>query len=256
MRNPITDVMKKHRSIRQFEERPLPKGLMEEIVSCGQRASTSSNLQAYSVIEVSDPIRKKELAELCADQKQVHQSASFLVFCADLHRNRLAGMIHDAEYFDGDYVEALLIATVDAALILQNVALAAESHDLGVCMIGAIRNHPKAVGSLLNLPSFVYAVAGLCLGYPAVDPKCKPRLPIDTILHKEHYPEDADQLKHMKDYNQTMIDFYKSQQMHDRDPRWTKVMASRTAKFHDRVELDAFLTNQGFRLRSDPTQLE
>lgn len=119
-------------------------------------------------------------------------------------------------------------------------------------MIGAIRNNPKEVDSLLNLPAFVNAVAGLCLGYPAIDTQCKPRLPIDSILHQEHYPEDADQLRLMKDYDQNMINFYKSQNMHYLDPRWTKVMASRTAKFHEREELDSFLTNQGFRLRSDP----
>ena len=167
MKNSMTELMKKHRSIRNFEDRSLPDGLVEELVSCGQRASTSSNLQAYSVIEVSDPERKKELSKLCADQLQIHQSSTFLVFCADLHRDHLAGKIHAAENFDADYVEALLIATVDASLVLQNVALAAESHGLGICMIGAIRNQPKAVGRLLRLPSYVYAVAGLCIGYPA-----------------------------------------------------------------------------------------
>ena len=160
MKNPITDHIKNHRSIRRFEDRPLPKGLVEELVTCGQGASTSSNLQAYSVIEVSDPKRKKALAELCADQVQIHQSPTFLMFCADLNRDRLAGQLHGVENFDTDYVEALLIATVDAALVLQNVALAAESHGLGICMIGAIRIHPKAVGKLLNLPPLVYAVAG------------------------------------------------------------------------------------------------
>ena len=174
MKNPITDHIKNHRSIRRFEDRPLPKGLVEELVTCGQSASTSSNLQAYSVIEVSDPKRKKALAELCADQVQIHQSPTFLVFCADLNRDRLACQLHGVEKFDTDYVEALLIATVDAALVLQNVALAAESHGLGICMIGAIRIHPKAVGKLLNLPPLVYAVAGLCLGYPAKDQQQKP----------------------------------------------------------------------------------
>ena len=73
MKNPITDHIKNNRSIRRFEDRPLPKGLVEELVTCGQSASISSNLQAYSVIEVSDPKRKKALAELCADQVQIHQ---------------------------------------------------------------------------------------------------------------------------------------------------------------------------------------
>ena len=250
MTNPITDHIKNHRSIRRFEDRPLPKGLVEELVTCGQSASTSSNLQAYSVIEVSDPKRKKALAELCADQVQIHQSPTFLVFCADLNRDRLAGQLHGVENFDTDYVEALLIATVDAALVLQNVALAAESHGLGICMIGAIRIHPKAVGKLLNLPPLVYAVAGLCLGYPAKDQQQKPRLPLETILHQERYPEDDQQINHIKGYDQTMVEFYSSQAMHDKDPRWSKVMAARTARFHERAELDEYLSDQGFHFKA------
>ena len=166
MSNPTIDLLLSHRSVRRFQNRPLPDGVLETLIRCGQQASTSSNLQAYTVIHVADPKRKKRLAELCADQVQIHQSAAFLAFCADLHRDRMANRMHDAERFDGDYAEALMIATVDVALMMQNVAIAAESLGLGICMIGAMRNNPKSVGRLLDLPPYVVAVAGFCIGYP------------------------------------------------------------------------------------------
>ena len=97
--NPTLDLLNSHRTIRRFEDRALPDGLLEKLVDAGRRASTSSNLQAYSVIHVAEPERKKQIAALCADQVQVHQSAAFLVFCADLHRNRLAFGMHDGERF-------------------------------------------------------------------------------------------------------------------------------------------------------------
>ncbi len=247
--NPTLEVLQGHRSIRRFEDRPLPEGMLERLIDCGQRASTSSNLQAYSVVHVADPDRKAELAKLCGDQVQIHQSAAFLAFCADLHRDRLAGEMHGAERFDGDYAEALLIASVDAALVMQNVAVAAESVGLGICMIGAMRNHPRAVGQLLGLPPFVYAVSGFCLGYPAQDPECKPRLPLEAVLHREQYTDDETMREHMEAYDRTMVAFYESQDMHPSDPRWTTVMAGRTGRFHDRAELDAFLKEQGFKVR-------
>ncbi|MBT4139719.1 MAG: NADPH-dependent oxidoreductase, partial [Candidatus Latescibacteria bacterium] len=216
---------------------------------CGQCASTSSNLQTYSIIHVADEQRKQELAKLCADQKQIHQCAAFLVFCADLHRDQMANVMHGGERFDGDYAEALLIATVDVALVMQNVTVAAESIGLGICMIGAMRNEPKAVGALLGLPPFVYAVAGLCIGYPAIDPACKPRLPLKAVLHTEHYLDDETHQDYMTEYDETMTVFYQSQNMHDRDPRWTRVMAGRTGRFHERVELDGFLKDQGFGMQ-------
>ncbi|MDP6042766.1 MAG: oxygen-insensitive NADPH nitroreductase [Candidatus Latescibacteria bacterium] len=253
MSNPTIDLLMSHRSIRKFEDKPLPEGALETLIRCGQQASTSSNVQAYSVIHIADPERKKELAALCSDQAQIHQSAAFLVFFADIHRDLMAKQMHDGERFDGDYAEALMIATVDAALMMQNVAVAAESMGLGICMIGAIRNKPKAVGELLGLPPHVFAVSGFCIGYPAQDPEVKPRLPLDAVLHRERYLDDETHKTHMDAYDQAMVEFYESQGMHDRDPRWTTVMAGRTGQFHVRIELDEYLTDQGFRVRNSGT---
>jgi nitroreductase len=249
MSNATIDLLKAHRSIRRFEDRPLEEATLQTLIECGQSASTSSNLQAYTVIQVADPNRKAELAALCADQVQIHQCGAFLVFCADLYRDRMANAMHEGERFDGDYAEALLIATVDVALVMQNVSVAAESLGLGICMIGAMRNHPKAVGALLGLPPFVYAVAGLCIGYLAQNPDCKPRLPAGAVFHREQYLDDETHHAFMNAYDQTMTEFYQSQGMHDRDPRWTRVMAGRTGRFHDREELDTYLSDQGFGLR-------
>lgn len=250
MSNTTIDLLKSHRSIRRFKDKPLEDGMLETLIECGQCASTSSNLQTYSIIHVADDARKKALAKLCADQKQIHQCAAFLVFCADLHRDHMANKMHGGARFDGDYAEALLIATVDVALVMQNVAVAAESVGLGICMIGAMRNEPKAVGTLLGLPPFVYAVAGLCIGYPAIDPACKPRLPLKAVFHEERYLEDETHQAYMADYDESMTTFYQSQGMHDRDPRWTRVMAGRTGRFHERVALDAFLQDQGFGMKT------
>ena len=247
--NPTIELLKSHRTIRRFTDRQLPDGVLEELIECGQRASTSSNLQAYSIIHIVDPEIREKIAELCADQLQIHQSAAFLVFCADLHRLRVAFDMHDGERFDGDFIEALLIATVDAALVMQNVALAAEAHELGICMIGAMRNHPIQVGELLELPKYVYAVAGFCIGYPDQITEIKPRLPQMAILHRDCYPSDGSQMPLMKSYDQTMTEFYRSQGMHHRDRRWTWHMSDHVGRFHIRSDLDVFLRQQGFGLK-------
>lgn len=252
MSNPTIELLKSHRSVRRFIDQPLPDGLLEELIACGQQASTSSNLQAYSIVHVADPKKKTEIEKLCADQVQIHQSAAFLAFCADLHRNRLAFDQHGGERFDDAYVEALLIATVDASLVMQNVAVAAESHGLGICMIGAIRNHPIEVGALLELPDHVFAVSGFCIGYPdpAHPTAIKPRLPQKAVLHRDHYLNDDAMLVHMETYNQTMTEFYESQGMHDRSPRWTRVVSERAGHFHQRADMDIYLRDRGFDWQS------
>jgi nitroreductase len=253
MPNQTIDLLKSHRTVRRYTDQPLPDGLLEELIACGQCASTSSNLQAYSIIHVADPEKKTEIANLCADQTQIHQSAAFLAFCADLHRDRLAFDLHNGERFDDAFIEALMIAAVDAALVMQNVAVAAEAHGLGICMIGAIRNQPTRVGELLELPKHVFAVSGFCIGYPDPDhpTSVKPRLPQQAILHRDRYLNDDAMLVHAQTYDQTMTEFYNEQGLHDRDPRWTHVMSGRVGRFHDRADLDVFLRKQGFDWQND-----
>jgi hypothetical protein len=69
---------------------------------------------------------------------------------------------------------------------------------------------------------------------------------VEAVLHRERYPSDDEMLAHIETYDRAMVDFYESQGMHDRDPRWSTVMASRTARFHQRGELDGYLQEQGY----------
>lgn len=244
----VMDVLSSHRSVRSFEDRPLPEGLLERLVSAGTRASTSSNMQAYSVISITDPDLKKRLAVLAADQKQIHQSAAFLVVCADVHKMLLACEMHDLPDVDIGYAEVLLLAVIDAALVMQNVAVAAESHGLGICMIGAMRNHPHEVGQALSLPRGVFAISGLCIGYPAEPGEVKPRMPLPAVLHENGYQSDDALRRLIREYDETQSAWYRDRDMHTKDARWSAVVSQRLAQAGRREAVGRFLTEQGLDL--------
>jgi hypothetical protein len=102
------------------------------------------------------------------------------------------------------------LSVVDAALAAERFSSAAESVGLGVCYIGALRNHPEEVAELLGLPSRTFGVFGMCLGYPAADVSAdvKPRLRTDSVWFRESYGE-AD----VAEYDARMQAFYEAQQM-------------------------------------------
>ena len=108
--------------------------------------------------------------------------------------------------------EQLLVASVDAALIAQNVVVAAESEGLGICYIGGIRNNPQEVSELLNLPEHVYPAFGLCLGYPDQDPEVKPRLPLAAILKQDAY-DDSDDEALVASFDDTMHQYYQERKI-------------------------------------------
>ncbi len=178
--------MARHRSRRAYLPDPVGEAQLAWLVDSARHASTSSFIQAYTVIAVRDPERKAEVARLCADQRHIHEAPVFLAICADLHKLELACARHGRR-LHSDSLEIFVQATVDAALLGQNLQLAAESESLGACMIGAARNHPIELATLLGLPPHVYVAFGMTLGWAADDPVPRERMALGAVLHHERY---------------------------------------------------------------------
>lgn len=245
MTNSVIELLKSHRSIRKFTSRPITDELLKELVSAGQCAATSSNLQGVSVIRVRDTRVRRAMAELAGGQGYIEEAAEFLVFCADLHRSSWCCEQAGKTMVEG-MTEHFMIATIDVALFAQNVVVAAESVGLGICYIGALRNDPQQISDLLKLPEQVYPVFGLCLGYPAQGPQCKPRLPLASIFMEESYqPVQAAQIKQ---YDETMRAYYQQRTRGKLDRTWSQDMAALLGK-ESRPHMKAFLEGRGFKLR-------
>jgi nitroreductase len=203
-----------HRSVRAYAPDPLPAGTLETLVAAGQSAATSSNLQAWSVVAVTDPVKKAKLAEYAGGQKHIEQCPLFLIWIADLARNQRVGAEADVEMESAAYLETFLVAAIDAALAAQNAVIAAESLDLSTVYIGAMRNQPEAVAEMLGLPPATMAVFGLCVGYAAAgaEGQVKPRLPQSAVLFEEHYGV-ADETQLRAAYDVEMGNFSRRQNM-------------------------------------------
>jgi FMN reductase (NADPH) len=245
-----------HRSIRAFKPDPLPRELVEAIVVAGQRASTSSNLQTYCVVAVTDAAKRAELAHLCGDQDQIRQAPVFFAWCADLSKLdracALRGLPHAHEN-----TESFLMSAVDVALVMQNAAVAAESLGLGICYIGGLRNNPRDVIRLLNLPHLVFPICGMTLGWPAAEPLLRPRLPLDAVLHWEtHDRSDEDALLHEYDRAMAATGIYDQRQVavpgrpdEAENYGWLEHSARRVSR-PARADLEQVLHEQGFLRKS------
>lgn len=244
--NPVVELLKSHRSIRKFTERPIEPELFEELVRAGQGAATSSFLQGATIVRVKDRDKREKIAQLAGNQPYVASAAAFMVFCADLKR---AGnwCREYGKSFEGDFTEHFIIATVDVALMAQSMVCAAESVGLGICYIGGIRNNPGPVSELLELPRGVYPVFGLCLGYPAQDPEVKPRLPLSVVLKEDRYNEEGD-LGAIESYDAAVREYYATRTGGGHGISWSEqvsVLLSEKSRPHMR----GFLAEQGFTFR-------
>ena len=126
----------------------------------------------------------------------------------------------------------------------QNVAIGAESLGLGICYIGAIRNDPARVSSLLKLPRNVYPVFGMCIGWPDQRPEVKPRLPAQVVFKHNVYSVDGDALA-IENYDKTMRSYYSTRSTNQKVQSWSEqmtVLLGREARPH----MLQFLKAQGF----------
>ncbi len=240
-----------HRSIRGYRPDALPAGTLETLVAAAQSAATSSNLQTWSVVAVTDQAKKVELAKLCNNQKHIEQCPLFLVWLADVSRNQRLGDAAGVEMETMPWMETFLVAAVDAALAAQNATVAAESLGLSTVYIGALRNHPEKVGELLGLPQGAAGMFGLCIGYaaPGVANAIKPRLPQSAILFHESYGA-ADEPALAAAYDAEMMTFTDRSGMAPEN--WSDKVLVRMGKLKGlsgREKLSAVLRGMGFPLR-------
>jgi hypothetical protein len=129
--------------------------------------------------------------------------------------------------------------------------VALESQGLASVYIGGIRNQIEAVAQELALPQRVFPVFGLCVGYedPGQPATVKPRLPQSAVLHRERY-QLAEQLLAMRDYDETMRQFYQAQGM--RPAQWSQHSVERVASakaLQGRDRLKQALQRLGFEMR-------
>ena len=241
----LIKLLQSHRSIRKYQAREIDPDLLESILIAGQSASTSSHIQAVSMIRVDEPSLRSEFIEISGGQPYIGSCSEFLVFCADFHRNQ--ERIKRIENRDVDYstMEQFISATVDVALFAQNVVAAAESVGLGCCYIGGIRNDPNKVTELLRLPDLVYPVFGLCIGYPDQDPECKPRLPLQVQLHDNAYRLDEDMHGIIDDYDEFVRSYYVRRTGGKLKTSWSEQMSKQESS-QKREFMKRYIEKQGF----------
>lgn len=177
-----------HRSIRKYKGDPISKDILEKILHAASRASTTGNMQVYSIVVTTDNNIKKQLWEAHFKQDMVLQAPIVLTFLADF--NRFNKWCKNRKAVPGyDNFLSFFTAAIDALLAAQNAALEAEEHGLGICYLGTTIYMAKKIIEILHLPKGVVPVTTIVLGYPDENPPLTDRLPLEGIVHYETYKD-------------------------------------------------------------------
>ncbi len=196
----VLEAIRRRRSIRRFEDRPVPEEVIREILEAARLAPSTSNLQTWKFKVVTDPATRRSLREAAFDQKFVEKAPVVIVACADLlafgERSRRtlellrSGAVRPSVEMilrflrrekDAEMEERNLIsACINVSIAVQNMVLAATSLGLGTCWVRAF--DPGRVAESLSLPPECPPLILLPLGYPREDPAPRSRKSLEEIL--------------------------------------------------------------------------
>ncbi|HBB90249.1 MAG: NADPH-dependent oxidoreductase [Bacteroidetes bacterium GWF2_49_14] len=250
----MSDTILNHRSIRKFEPRPLQPGMLDRILSAATRASTTGNMQVYSIIVTTDEEIRRQLWEAHFKQDMVLEAPVHLTFCADFNRFSSWCKLRNADPGYDNFL-SFLTAAIDAVLASQNAALAAEEEGLGICYLGTATWMAARMIDILNLPKLVVPVASLVVGYPAENPPLTDRLPVDGVVHREVYKDyDEPGINHIyleKESLPDTLELLKINQTETLAQIFTgKRYTRKDNRFFSRAFLEV-LERQGFMINND-----
>jgi nitroreductase len=141
----IFDAIEKRISIRNYEPTPVPREKLEKILEAARLAPSASNVQPRHFIVVTDTERREALsAGMFA--RFLKQAPVVIVAC-------------------GDEKKSPKWYSIDVAIAVENLVLAATGEDLGTCWIGSFDE--TKVRNVLKIPENLRVVVLLAVGYPS-----------------------------------------------------------------------------------------
>lgn len=235
-----------HRTIRFFKNRPLPRDQVELLMQVMNRTASSQGLQTASVIRVTDPDLKKEIAKICS-QDYVARAPELWIFLVDVYRN--AQIAREKGYMGDNVISMNLFVQgfTDACLMAQNVVNAAEAMDLGTVYLGSILNDVEKLIGLLDLPELTMPVVGLGFGEVDDDPELKPRMPLAMRIYDNQYEKKENYLAKLEAYDEEMTHYYDTRKKNQRSDTFTdQVHRHYSARNESRRRYFQIAKKQGF----------
>ncbi len=176
----IFTIIHNRRSIRHFLNKPVTDETLEKILEAGIRAPFAAQL--YSIIYTRDK-EKMQIKSGVYSTTQV-----LMLFLLDFNKIQKIVIQRGYEY---DYDDGMLLwlSVQDVALVCQNIILAAEAFGLGSVLLGTVPLNADRIKAIFNLPSRVFPMVGLCLGYPdpSVETDIRPRYPLKYVAFEDTY---------------------------------------------------------------------
>lgn len=159
----ILEIIKKRRSIREFQKKEIPEKIIDHLIEALIWAPSAGNLQSRKFYFIFNQKTKDKLAEAALDQEFITQAPLLIVGCTN----------NEIQWKYGE-IGKKLYSICDVSASIENMMLLATELGLGTCWVGTFEE--KKVSKILNLPANLKPIVICPVGYSTERPSVPTRV--------------------------------------------------------------------------------
>ncbi|MCC7519697.1 MAG: nitroreductase family protein [Verrucomicrobiae bacterium] len=163
------------RSLRAWEERPIPEALLREVLAAAMSAPSAGDARPWHFVLVEDRARLEGFIRKFVSNGEFGRPAAAAVVCGD----------PTLEKFPGFWPQ-------DCSAATENLLLAAHALGLGAVWVAVhpIAEREQALRDALGIPGHVIPLAFVSMGWPAESKPREDRYQ-ESRVHREHWGQHA-----------------------------------------------------------------
>jgi len=166
----LYQAIKKRYSCRSYDSKSIEPEKLDRILEAARQAPSAKNLQDWRFIVVTDEQKRKQVAIAANEQMFIATAPAIIIGCSNTDYAMRCGQ---------------KISSIDVAIAMEHIALAATAEGLATCWIGSF--YPEKVRDALDIPQKIDVIELMSIGYPAEKETHRPREPIDNIVCYEKW---------------------------------------------------------------------
>jgi nitroreductase len=195
----VWDAIEQRKSYREFKTTPIPRKMIEKILTAGCMAPSSANMQPWEFVVLAGPKRDEISRIMMQSFKERKKNYDILgkdqffpQHLLDRRKKFFTDIFHQLSchnespmkyvmqgslrFYDAPVIIFTFIDTriakrflFDIGASVQNIVLAAQSEGLGTHLIGLVLKYQETVKKFLGLCEHKEMVIGISLGYPDME---------------------------------------------------------------------------------------
>ena len=166
----VLDVIRKRYSCRAYQDKPIEREKLEQILEAARLAPSAKNLQDWRFVVVTDKETKRKIAQAANNQTFLQNAGAIIVACSVSNEVMRCGQA---------------VGPIDVAIALEHIALQAAELGLATCWIGSF--YPEKVRPIVGIPQDIAIIELMAVGYPADSRKEPNRQAIEKVVCYEKW---------------------------------------------------------------------